>query len=90
MNLISLKRTQIQLKHWVVGLLCLAFAALPASLLYLVWSWAIAQVPATYEMAWAAKLAITFGLIVVGGSATLALTFMFAIGAFTLYAMLTE
>ncbi len=51
-------------------------AAIPATLLYLLWSWCMAQIPATFAYAGIAKIALTLGVVFVGGGATIAITIL--------------
>lgn len=79
MHFLRPRQTLSGVKATVVTLLCLAFACLPATGLYLLWSWLLGLVPATFAYAWAAKVAISLGVLVVGGGATFALTILFGV-----------
>jgi len=59
--------TKATLKLGLAGLFCAVIAAIPGTAFYLLWSWAVAQVPAAFAYAWAVKLGITLVMVLIGG-----------------------
>ena len=53
-------------------------AAIPLTGFYLIWSWCMAQIPATLAYAGLAKICVSLGLFMVGGGVTIWLTIVFA------------
>lgn len=74
----------------IVGVLCAAFAALPITGLCLLWSYCVAQVPVAHAWAGFIKIGITLAIALVGGGATIALTFLFGIAALAVAVVILE
>lgn len=57
----------------VVGLIG---GAIPFAFFYLLWSWCLAQVPASLAYAGLIKVGITLGMVLLGGGSTVALAIL--------------
>ncbi len=65
-------------------------AAAPVTVFYFVWSWCIAQVPATLVWAGLAKVGITLLMVLFGGGATIGLAIILGALAASFVAFITE
>jgi len=82
--------TKATLKLGLAGLFCAVIAAIPGTAFYLLWSWAVAQVPAAFAYAWAVKLGITLVMVLIGGGFTVGLTIFCGAAALALAAVILD
>lgn len=78
------------LKRSIVVISILVGAALPLTGFFFLWSWCMAQVPMTESWAGLAKIAITLGMIAVGGGVTITIAILAALAAAALAAILLD
>lgn len=89
MDTISRKRQStfgLFVKLVTVGLSGLVAAAIPFTGFYFLWSWCMVQIPLAAEWAGLAKIALTLGMIIVGGGITVFAAFLAGVLALSLTA----